>query len=72
MHKVSIRFYFFVMALTIFWLFVPLWIVSRFTGPLGALGIVICLVSVCFLMPKANAWLVVHTPFGRVWDWARR
>ena len=27
---------------------------------------------VWFAMPKINAWMVENTPFGEVWDWARR
>ncbi len=26
---------------------------------------------VWFAMPKVNAWLVMNTPFGRVWAWFR-
>ena len=26
---------------------------------------------VWFAMPRVNAWLVIHTPFGRVWTWFR-
>ncbi len=25
-----------------------------------------------FLMPKVNAWMVKNTPFGGVWEWAKR
>ena len=25
-----------------------------------------------FLMPKVNAWMVLNTPFGKVWEWAKR
>jgi len=26
---------------------------------------------VWFGMPKVNAWMVMHTPFKKVWDWAQ-
>jgi len=24
------------------------------------------------LMPEINAWLVKNTPFGKIWEWARK
>lgn len=67
----SMRYLFFVMFLTMFWMFVPLFIISRFTGPLGAAGLLVAIAFVWFVMPKANTWLIANTPFGRVWHWAR-
>lgn len=67
----SFRWMFFVMFMCFFWMFAPLFIVSRFTGPLGAGGLIISLACVWYVMPKADAWLVANTPFGKVKRWAR-
>jgi hypothetical protein len=70
----SFRWLFFVMTLGIFWLFTPL-VLGRFLTPegevLSPLWLVGGLLFAYFAAPKVNAWLVVNTPFGRVWTWAR-
>ena len=71
MQNWSIRWMLFMMALTMFWMFVPLLIVSRFTGPLGLPGFLVAMAFVWYGMPKVNKWLIVNTPFGNVWRWAR-
>ena len=72
MKKMSARWLCFVAVLTMFWVIAPLWVITRFTGPIGAPGLLISLAFLWFAFPKVNAWLVVHTPFGRLCAWARR
>ena len=73
MHNIkSFRWMLFIMGLTMFWMFVPLLIVSRILGPLGGVGILVSLAFVWYGAPKANTWLVQNSaPFRRVWIWAR-
>ena len=68
----SMRWMLFVMFLTMFWMFVPLLIVTRLFGPLGGVGILVSLAFVWYGAPKANTWLVQNVAaFHSVWVWAR-
>jgi hypothetical protein len=69
----SIRWLLFIMGLSMFWMFVPLLIVSRLVGhPLGIVGLVASLAFVWYGMPKVNAWLLQNSETFRViWEWAR-
>jgi hypothetical protein len=68
----SMRYLFFVIGITVFWMFVPIFIASRFLGPLGGMSILISLVCVWYGAPKANAWLIHNSETFRVlWEWAR-
>jgi len=73
MPGVTGRFYIFMAVLLLFWLTVPFWVVTRFTGPIHELWIVTPFLFVWLALPKINAWMVRHVgPFGRLWRWTRR
>ena len=66
----STRYLVFAGCVVLFWMAVPLLILTQFTGPLGQ-GILIYLVFMYFALPYINTWLVSHTRFGKLWAWAR-
>ena len=70
--KINNRFLYFISIWTMLWIIVPLYVVTRFTGALGWQGLLAALVTLYFVYPKVNAWLVVHTSFGRIWNWAKK
>ncbi len=44
---------------------------AKLVGVSSSLGLfLVGAVWVWFGMSKVNAWLVINTPFGKVWDWA--
>jgi hypothetical protein len=66
------RFLGFILILTVFWMFVPLFIITRLMGPTGPIGFLVALGFVWFAAPKVNSWLIVNNPaFRRLWEWAR-
>ncbi|KKM06896.1 hypothetical protein LCGC14_1739400 [marine sediment metagenome] len=68
----SLRYLSFLGIWTCFWMFVPLFVVKFFSeGPMNPLWVIAAFMFVYFIFPKINVWLIHHTPFGRVWSWAR-
>ncbi len=67
----SFRYFLFLVLWATFWAFVPLIVISWFTGPLSWFGLLVSLVFVWYVSPKVNAWLVQNTAFRHVWVWAR-
>ncbi len=71
MQNITLRWGFFILSLILahFWAATA---IAKLLGVFQPVGLfLVGALWVWFGMPRANAWLVQRTPFGRVWAWIR-
>ncbi len=76
LEKMPLKWCVFVVFYMLAWILGPLWVISwatdgmQHTSPGFALGVLVLdLAFLVFLLPRINAWMVHHTPYGRFWRW---
>ena len=71
MEPLTLKWSFFVLFLVLVHFYVVTWI-AGLLGIFQPAGLFLVGAAwVWFAMPRVNSWLVIHTPFGRVWAWFR-
>ncbi len=71
----STRFLLFMTVYTLLVLWIPPFLTSWAVGESSSLPGIVMILTIAFIwfgFAKANSWLVHHTPFGKVWVWAKQ